>query len=150
MRKFLVSLLVALWAALAPAATAQDTVLAEPKPDWDNPRRIMLQLTEDDPQKVNGVLYNAVNLQKFYGQDNVQIAVITYGRGVRALMTATSPVKERIDSLRQYGIEFVACGNTLQTMGKSETDLLPGISVVTTGIAEIVERQLQGWIYIVP
>lgn len=134
----------------APPLAAAETVLAEPKPGWDNPRKIVLQLTEDDPKRVNTILHNAVNLQKFYGQDMVKVAIVAYGPGIRALLAESSPVADRISSLRQYEVEFLACGNTLETMGKGQKDLLPGVAIVTTGIAEIVERQLQGWHYIAP
>lgn len=132
------------------AAGAEDTQLSDPQPSWDVPRKIMLQLTSDDAKRVNGILHNAVNLQKFYGQDNVKVAIIAYGAGVRALLAESSPVTDRVASLQQYEVEFVACGNTLTTIGKSGADLLPGVEVATAGIAEIVERQLKGWHYVVP
>ncbi len=151
MYKIIAALLALLIA--APAAAAESvtpTELADPKPDWDNPRRIILQLTEDAPERVNGVLSNAINVQKAYGTDNVEIAIIAYGAGVRALLKGEAPAPARIDSLVQYGIEFVACGNTLDTIGKAPADLLPGVTVVQAGIPEIVERQLRGWSYVVP
>lgn len=141
-------LILALLAAVP--ARAGDTVLAEPKPGWDNPRKLVLQLTVDDVRHVNNVLYNAVNVQKFYGQDNVKVAVIAFGPGVRALLRAETKVAERVASLQQYEVEFVACGNTLETIGKSASDLLPGVSVVPFGIPEIMERQLKGWQVIAP
>lgn len=135
---------------LAAPVRAADTPLADPKPSWDNPRKVVLQLTVDDPRHVNNVLYNAINIQKFYGQDNVKVAVIAFGPGVRALLKADSKVTERIASLKDYEVEFVACGNTLDTMGKSVADLLPGIAVASYGIPEIMERQLKGWQVIAP
>lgn len=129
---------------------AEATVLAEPKPSWDNPRKVMLQLTGDDPRHVNNVLYNAINISKFYGQDNVKVAVVAYGPGVRALLKSESKVAERVASLRDYDVEFVACGNTLETLGKSPSDLLEGVKMVPFGIPEIMERQLKGWLYIAP
>lgn len=147
--RFVLAMLALLIAFQFPARAA-DTVLADPKPGWDNPRRIVLQLTTDDPQRVNSIFHNAVNLQKFYGQDNVKVAIVAYGAGVRPLLKQGSPVAERVASLGQYEVEFVACGNTLSTIGKSEGDLLPGVKMVTAGIAEIVERQIQGWHVIVP
>ncbi len=135
-----------LWPALAGA----DTVLASPKPGWDNPRKIVLQLNAEDPRHVNSVLHNAVNLQKFYGQDNVKVAIVAFGGGVRALLADQSKVAERVASLTAYEVEFVACGNTLETIGRKPADLLPGVSVATAGIAELVERQLQGWVVIAP
>ena len=139
-----------LTALLALPAAAKDVELAEPKPSFDNPRKIVLQLSEDEPRAVNNLLYNAVNLQKFYGQDMVQVAVVAYGPGVRALLKESSPVAERISSLQRYEVEFVACGNTLETIGKTVDALLPGVSVVQTGLAEVTERQLKGWIAIKP
>lgn len=131
-------------------ARAAETALADPTPDPDSPRRIILQLTSDDPRIVNDVLFNAVNVQKFYGQDNVRIAVIAYSAGNRALYKDTSPVPERISSLLQYDVEFVACGNTMAATGRTAADLIDGVTMVTAGIPEIVERTLQGWIYVRP
>ncbi|WP_162937322.1 DsrE family protein [Indioceanicola profundi] len=131
-------------------ARAAETVLADPPPSFDNPRHIMLQLTSSDPQMINNILYNAVNLQKFYGQDNVRIAIVAFGAGMEALYEKTTPVKDRITSLQQYDVEFVACGNTLETTGHTEDELIDGVTLVTAGIAEIVERQLRGWIYVRP
>lgn len=134
----------------APMARAAETQMADPPPGFDNPRRIILQLTSDDPKVVNNILYNAVNLQKFYGQDNVQIAIVAFGAGMEALYEKTTPVKDRITSLQQYGVEFIGCGNTMATTGHSPEELVDDVAVVTAGIAEIVERQLRGWVYIRP
>lgn len=126
------------------------TELAEPRPTFDAPRRIMLQLSSDDPVHMNNILHNAVNLQKFYGIDNVEIAVIAFGPGMKALYAADSPVRERVQSLLKYGIAFIGCGNTLAATNHSPSDLIDGVDYVEAGIAEIVERSLQGWIYVSP
>ncbi|MBI4967382.1 MAG: DsrE family protein [Rhodospirillales bacterium] len=133
---------------LALPAQAGETKLAEPKPDWNKPRRIVLQMSQ--AERADAILTNAVNLQKFYGQDNVKIALVAYGNGVRALLKDESKVAARIQSLKQYEVEFVACGNTLETIGKKEADLLPGVTSTSTGLAEITERALSGWTVLVP
>lgn len=148
MRVLLAALAVVMLA--VPPAGAGETVLADPKPSWDAPRKILLQLTSDEPRHVNNVLYNAVNLQKFYGQDNVRVAIVAYAGGVRALLRDGSKVADRVASLKEYEVEFLACGNTMDTIGKTPKDLLPGVEVVTAGIAEIVERKLRGWHYVAP
>ena len=99
---------------------------------------------------MNDLLYNVVNVQKFYGQDNVKVLVVSFGAGNRALYKDTSPVKARVESLLRYEVEFVACGNTLAATNRTKDDLIDGVEVVTAGIPEIAERQLQGWIYIRP
>jgi uncharacterized protein len=149
MRAF-VALLIFSLSVLTTVTVRAETELADPKPSFDNPRRIMLQLTSDDPKDMNNILWNAINLQKFYGIDNVQIAVVGYGAGMKAFYDKTSPVADRIKSQLKYGIEFVGCGNTMTATQRSPNELIPGVTHVTAGIAEIVERQLRGWIYIRP
>lgn len=124
--------------------------MTPPLPDWDNPRKILLQVTSNEPGKFEGAMSNAMNLRKFYGPDQVELAIITYGAGVRHLLAEKPTAADRISSLQKYDIAFVTCGNTLDTIGKGEDDLVPGITVVSTGIAEVVERELRGWVTIVP
>ena len=131
-------------------AGAAETILAHPPPDFDNPRRIMLQLSSKNPRSINNLLFNVVNIQKFYGMDNVRIAVIAFGDGMQALYGKTSPVVERVRSLLQYDVEFVACGNTMTATNHKPDELIKGVKIVTAGIPEIVERTLRGWVYIRP
>jgi uncharacterized protein len=131
-------------------AAAAETELAPPLPTPDEPRKVVLQLASDDPRQVNDLLFNVVNIQKFYGQDNVRVAVVSYGAGNRALYKETSPVRARIESLLQYEVAFLACGNTMEATQHSRADLIDGVAVVTAGLPEIIERQLQGWIVVRP
>lgn len=133
--------------AVAPALA--DT-MAQPAPDWDNPRKIMLQLTENNAKRASGILSNAFNLQKFYGADNVKIAIVAYAGGVHQLLKAESEVADKVEALLMYDAEVIACRNTMSSLGASDADLLPGVTTATAGIAEIVERKMQGWHYIVP
>lgn len=89
------------------------------------------------------------NLLKFHGPDEVKLAIIIYG-GVRHLLKESATAADPASGLQSCGIEIVVCGNTLDTIGKSEKDLVPDVAVVSTGIAEVVERQLRGWVTIVP
>jgi uncharacterized protein len=124
--------------------------LSEPAPTIDKPRRIMLQLTSDDPKVMNLVLNNAINLQKFYGQDHVQVAVIAFGPGMEALYKKSSPVADRVSSLTHYDVSFIGCANTMETTHHTADELVEGVKVVPAGVAEIVERQLSGWSYVRP
>lgn len=146
LRRFL---LLAILIVAAPSLRAE-TVFADPPPSPDRPRKIMLQLTSDNPLDMNNVLYNAVNLQKFYGPDNVEIAVVVFGAGMQALYTKSSPVAERVRSLMKYEVKFIGCANTMTATNHMPDELIGGVEVVTAGIAEIVERQLKGWVYVRP
>lgn len=57
---------------------------------------------------------------------------------------------ERVASLQAYGIAFIACGNTLEGLGKDASDVLPGVEVVKNGLPEIVEKVLAGWVHLRP
>jgi uncharacterized protein len=111
---------------------------------------VVLQLSATDPTTVNKLLFNVVNVQKRYGLDNAKVSVMAYAEGVRALYRDGSPVPERIESLMQYGVEFVACGATLEAQKRSSEDLIPGVVVVAAAIPELVERQLDGWVVLHP
>lgn len=135
---------------LIAAPARADTVLADPKPSFDNPRRIALMLSTDNPKTVNQLLFNVINIQKFYGIDNVKLVVVAFGAGLRALMNKTSPVASRIRSQQQYGIRFIACGNTLDAIKKKPDSLIKGVEWVQAGLPELVERQLRGWVILNP
>ncbi len=143
-------LITAILSVSAMPVAAAETRLADPQPTPDNPRRIILQLSTKDPGAINNLLFNAVNIQKFYGMDNVRIAVVAFGGGMQALYRKTSPVGERIESLLQYDIEFIACGNTMDATGNKPDELIEGVEMVTAGIPEIVERTMRGWVLIKP
>jgi intracellular sulfur oxidation DsrE/DsrF family protein len=135
---------------LAFPARAMDTVLADPKPSMDQPRQIVFSLAENDPARVNAVLSNIGNVQKFYGIDNVKMALVAYGPGLVAVLKDDNPLRARIEGLMAIDIEIIACGATMETMHKTEADLIKGVEVVPNGLPEIVERQLRGWVHLRP
>jgi intracellular sulfur oxidation DsrE/DsrF family protein len=130
-------------------ANAQ-TVLSDPKPSMENPRRIALMLSTDDPKIVNQLLFNVINIQKFYGMDKVELVVVAFGAGLRAVMEDTSPVAARIRSQQHYGVRFIACGNTMDAMKKKRGSLIKGVEWVQAGLPELVERHLRGWVILNP
>ncbi len=134
---------------LASSSAGMAETLANPKPDWDHPRKLVIQLDSSDVKKMNLVLNNALNTQKFYGNDNVKIAIVAFGPGLHAVLK-DSPVAPRIASAVSMHIEFLACHVTLEGLHKTAADLLPGVTVTQAGVPTIVERQLKGWIYIAP
>jgi intracellular sulfur oxidation DsrE/DsrF family protein len=143
-------LLAALAALPLMAAGRRETQLSDPKPSIDAPRRLVVSISERDPDRANAVFSNIINIQGFYGPDMVEIVVVAYGPGVRHLLKEDSQVAERVASLQAYGIEFLACGATLDTLGLGPEAALPDIAVVQNGLPEIVERQVRGWVHIRP
>lgn len=145
-------LALALVAGTATPTGAQERAakFADPQPTIDSPRKIVISLAEDDPKRINAVLSNIVNIQKYYDAAQVRLAVIAYGPGIAAVLKQDSPVAHRIAGLQDLDVEFIACGATLDTLKKTAADLLPEVNVVPNGLPEIVERSLTGWVHLRP
>ncbi|GAC1404999.1 MAG: hypothetical protein NVSMB64_09120 [Candidatus Velthaea sp.] len=147
-------LVVMLFCGVLMPAFAQSTDLpapfASPAPSLDHPRKVVLSLSERDPVRVNEILSNLGNIQKFYGTDNVRIALVVFGPGVHAVLKSESLVRARISSLLAIGVDILACDATLQTMHLTGADLIPGVKTVPNGLPEIVELQASGWYYVRP
>ena len=114
--------------------------------------KIVFQISSSDEVTQHLVLNNAVNIQKHYGPENVDIVVVAYGPGL-SLLTKKNKQAVRVKSLAVQGITFDACHNTMQAIQK-KTGKMPmltdGVKVVPAGIAAIVELEEKGYSYIRP
>ncbi|WP_245929733.1 DsrE family protein [Leucothrix pacifica] len=114
--------------------------------------RLVIQVSTDDPRTQTIALNNAVNLQKHYGIDNIDIEIVAYGPGL-GMLTEKSSVMDRVSSLSLQEVAFSACGNTMQTIEKKTgvaPKLIEGVGTVQAGVARIMELQEQGYSYIRP
>jgi len=118
--------------------------------------KVVLHIDENDAKRMNLVLNNAANLNKYYqnkGED-ATIEVVAYGPGLK-MYTMDSPVKERIASFEQNfeNISFKACGNTHRKMSKKAGKTIKLVSqakMVDSGAVHLVQRQEEGWSYLRP
>jgi len=148
MKKLILAPMIAVLALIGLSSPSFAT-MADPEPDFDNPRQVVVSLSEKDEKRVNAVLNNVMNIQKAYGTDNVKLAVVAYGPGIWSILK-DSPVRARVESMLMYEIEFVACGNTLDAIHKTEADMIKGVTWTRAGLVEIVERRLSGWVDLKP
>jgi intracellular sulfur oxidation DsrE/DsrF family protein len=120
--------------------------------DSHTKNKIGIQVSTDDPRTQKIALNNAVNMQKMYGIDNIDIEIVAYGPGL-GLLTKKSSQASRVTSLAMQDITFSACGNTMKKVAKKSGKmpiLLEGVGQVTAGVARIMELQQQGYAYIRP
>ncbi|HEC29222.1 MAG TPA: hypothetical protein ENI65_06520 [Gammaproteobacteria bacterium] len=114
--------------------------------------KVVIQVSTDNPRTQKIALNNAVNLQKLYGMDNIDIEIVAYGPGL-GLLTTKSKQADRVKSLALQDITFSACRNTMEKV-KRKTGKLPvileGVQTVPAGVARIIELQEQGYAYIRP
>ena len=124
---------------------------ADPKPTFENPRKIIMRLKSDDVSAANHLIGTINNILKEYPDDALKVAVIAYGPGMRVLRKDyDAPTLKRLRSLLAYDIEIIGCLNTMQTMGWKRKEFIDGVDYVQAGVAEAIERQAGGWIDATP
>nr|WP_243206494.1 DsrE family protein [Neobittarella massiliensis] len=83
------------------------------------------------------------------GGCHYQVEIVANGPAVQAYTAPGSQIA-RMQSLAVRGVVFIACQNALRSNGIS-TQALPGfVHTVPAGIAELVDRQEEGWAYVKP
>ncbi|OED38814.1 hypothetical protein AB833_18130 [Chromatiales bacterium (ex Bugula neritina AB1)] len=119
--------------------------------------KVAIHVDENDPKRMNMALNNVANIKKYYDSigETVAIELVAYGPGLHMMREDTSPVKERIAvmSLEIENLTFSACGNTHSNMSKKagkEITLLDEVSLVPSGVVQLVSLQEKGYAYVRP
>jgi intracellular sulfur oxidation DsrE/DsrF family protein len=143
----------------ATAVTAQahkssdETEEREDRFPGDPPEHLMLyQLNQAEHEYHQHVLGSVGAMVGKYG-DNINLVVSCFGRGIHVLVKnparpVDDKIKEKIRSLAGQGVKFHACGRTLKTMNWTEKDLLPFVTLVEVGVADMMELQEKNYAYV--
>ncbi|MDD2829980.1 MAG: DsrE family protein [Sulfuricurvum sp.] len=127
-----------------------DIRLANPIPTMEKPREVVMGISHGDDEAIHHGLSTANNVLKFYGPEKVHLRIVAYYHGIRTLLKSEKEIAVRVRALQQYGVEFVACGNTMETKKISPDQLDDDVEIVSAGIAEVIERATEGAFYIQP
>jgi len=129
-------------------------------------QKVVYHINYDDPQAQAGALRNVQNHINAVGAKNLDFKVVMHGNGLSLLLdpdavtdtkmkhgNATDEVQAKISGLKDQGVVFQVCGNTLK--GKQidfESDLydVDEADIVPSGVAEISRLQGMGYTYIKP
>ncbi len=107
-----------------------------------------------EPERAAFVLNNMQNhIDGVGGPENINMVLVVHGPAVNALneIEATEKVSSGVASLREQGVAFEMCGNTLKVFNLELDELLPGfVEVSQGGVTRIGELQSQGFVYIRP
>jgi intracellular sulfur oxidation DsrE/DsrF family protein len=114
--------------------------------------KVVYQFNKADPEYHAAVMFSVGAMLRQY-TDNIDIAVVAIGPGIHILAKnpqrpVSEEIKQRVSSLSQYGVRFIACGNTMKALGWTEEDILPLAEVTEVGAAELMELQQEGYAYI--
>ena len=123
----------------------------------DGPHRLALQISDNDPDKMNAVLNVAANVSKFYSDkgEEIDIQIVAFNAGLHMLRDDTSPVKPRLKSFKQSmpNVSFMACENTLESMARKEgkePPLVDNAERVKAGVVTLIELGEKGWTIVRP
>jgi len=139
--------------ALATAAKAEPGTAADlPFPGEDAAHKVVYQFNKGDAEYHQHVLFSVGAVLRHYG-DNVKIVVTCIGPGIHILAKkpkrpVANEIRERVSSLNTYGIEFHACGNTLNSLKWTAADIVPFAKIVEVGAVDLIELQEKGFSYI--
>lgn len=146
-------------AALAMSQKASAHALPKPEvapEDWfpgDPPLYGMVyQLNQSDPDYHEHVI-NSVGAMVAQYQGRVHLVVVCFGRGIHVLAKeperpVSGYIRDKVESLSKQGIEFHACGRTMDSLGWTKDDMLPFAKVVQVGASSIMELQLKNYAYL--
>jgi hypothetical protein len=119
--------------------------------------RLALQISDNDPGKMNAVLNVAANVSKYYSDkgDEVDIQIVAFNAGLNMLRQDKSPVLTRLKSFKQGmpNVTFKACENTLEAMTRAEGKepaLVDNAERVPAGVVTLIELQEKGWTIVRP
>jgi intracellular sulfur oxidation DsrE/DsrF family protein len=149
------------WATLGNAAFGAAALFAEIHPAWAQSapklHKLLLQVSDEDKVRYDLAIGQALAAKRFYDGrgEQVQIEIVTYGRGITMFRSDTSPVKDSLEELRKTvpGIALDMDANAKMLAERRdghEIVPLPGVQVVPAAIAVILQRQEEGYFYVRP
>lgn len=147
------------------SANANNTFHLKPVPELQDPpsdrfpgdppeHKAVYMWNHSDEEYHTHILNSIQAMIKQYG-DNVSIAVVAIGPGLHVL--AKHP-KRKVDKLvyervggfaKDYGVRWIACGNTMDTIGWKDKDMRPFAEHAPVGAAALMELQEEGYKLIV-
>ncbi len=130
-------------------------------------QKVVYHINYDDPKKQSGALRNIQNHINAVGAENLDLKVVLHGNGLAMLLepdalgklkkfrqaNANDKMTARIDGLKNQGVTFNVCANTVRGRKVDLTNDLYDVNqsdIVPSGVAEVAHLQAKGYTYIKP
>ncbi len=128
-------------------------------------QKVVYHVNYYDAKKQAGALRNIQNHINAVGAENLDLKVVLHGNGVSMLLepdaidgtkmkeaNANDQMQAKIAGLKDQGVEFNVCNNTLNGRKVSYDDLYDTskADIVASGVAELAILQSKGYAYIKP
>lgn len=130
-------------------------------------QKVVYHINYDNPKMQAGALRNIQNHINAVGAENLDLKVVLHGNGLALLLEPDSLAKlnkfkhanaddtmtAKIDSLKNQGIEFNVCENTVKGRKVDVDSDLYNVEkkdIVPSGVAEVARLQQMGYSYVKP
>jgi len=129
-------------------------------------QKVVYHINYDAPQAQAGALRNIQNHINAVGAQNLDFKVVMHGKGLSLLLTpdavektklkhgnASDQMQAKVAGLKDQGVSFQVCANTLKGKKISYEDDLYDVDkadIVPSGVAELAHLQAMGYTYIKP
>ncbi|MDA9008998.1 hypothetical protein N9K16_03450 [Alphaproteobacteria bacterium] len=123
----------------------------------DGVHKLVLQISDNNPQKMNTVMNVAANVSRLYSErgEEVEIKIVAFNAGLHMLRPDTSPVADRIANFSKsmFNVEFQACNNTRTAMEEKSGKPVPLFDfaeIVPAGVVSMIELDEAGYTIVRP
>jgi len=130
-------------------------------------QKVVYHINYDEPKMQAGALRNIQNHINAVGAENIDLKVVLHGNGLALLLepdsleeltkfkhaNATETMTAKIDGLKDQGVSFNVCANTVRGRKVDMENDLYNVSqddMVPSGVAEVARLQQDGYVYIKP
>jgi len=111
--------------------------------------RVVVEVNFEGKDQWEAVLHNVYNLEKaLEPEGGVHVEIVTLGKGVGILQSTDPDIVARLKALSDKGDEIGICNNTCVGRHIEKKDLASYVTIVDSGVAEVVRREEQGWSYL--
>ncbi len=122
-------------------------------PDDPAQHKVVYMFNKADTDYQVAILNSIQAMIRQYGGD-VEIAVVVIGPGIHVL--AKEPKRDvdkdvyaRVESFaKDYNVRWIACGNTMHTIGWHDDDMRPFAEYAQVGASALMELQAAGFAFI--
>ena len=117
------------------------------------PVKVVYHLTAglDEAQRAMGNIRNHLS-----ADPSARIVVVGNSNGIEFMLDGAQdrngyPFDATIQDLKSKGVEFRACGNTLTVRKIDRSKVIPDVTIVDSGVAEVARLQArEGFVYLRP
>ncbi|MFT3932417.1 MAG: DsrE family protein [Chitinophagaceae bacterium] len=108
--------------------------------------RIVFEITTSDTAEQRTTLRQMHNVLR--DVPGTKIELVCHGPAIFMLVKAKTFFEEDMQQLKNSGVVFAACANSMRKNNLDKTQMVSIATVVPNGVMEVVSKEEDGWSYI--